>query len=114
MKKVILALFLGLPSMALAEGPVNSLERSIDESVGAARYEDNFDRTGGDYANFTMRTPVPSACSRTCARDYRCKAWTYVKPGVQGPRARCWLKNTVPPGHPSNCCLSGTKRNVRP
>jgi hypothetical protein len=30
-----------------------------------------------------------------------------VQPGVQGPNARCWLKNSVPPPVASNCCVSG-------
>jgi hypothetical protein len=32
-----------------------------------------------------------------------------VRPGVQGPHARCALKNAVPPARPADCCLSGVK-----
>ena len=41
-----------------------------------------------------------------CAKDSKCQAWTYVQPGVQGPKARCWLKASVPPAHPNTCCIS--------
>jgi hypothetical protein len=41
--------------------------------------------------------------------DPQCAAFTYVNPGVQGPNARCWLKNQVPPPVAAACCVSGAK-----
>jgi hypothetical protein len=38
----------------------------------------------------------------------RCKAWTWVRKGVQGPAAHCWLKDSVPPPVPDKNCWSGT------
>jgi hypothetical protein len=38
-----------------------------------------------------------------------CRAWTFVKPGVQGPQARCWLKHQAPEARPHPCCISGVK-----
>jgi len=29
-----------------------------------------------------------------------------LQPGAQGPKARCWLKASVPPPHPNTCCIS--------
>jgi len=48
-------------------------------------------------------------CQQACNADVRCQAYTYVRAGVQGPQARCWLKSAVPPGRPDNCCVSGIK-----
>lgn len=72
-------------------------------------WEMNTDRPGSDYNNFDLPTPNPQLCSDACARDARCAAFTYVNPGVQGPNARCWLKNPVPAAHASSCCVSGVK-----
>jgi hypothetical protein len=66
----------------------------------------NTDRPGGDYANFDLTGKYPSDCRDACARNTMCKAWTYVRPRVQGPKARCWLKSSVPPARPNNCCIS--------
>ena len=64
-------------------------------------------RPGGDYRNFDMAAPNPSDCQAACKADPECRAFTYVKPGVQGPQARCWLKNDVPPAHRDPNCVSG-------
>lgn len=68
----------------------------------------NIDRPGGDFANFDLNGTFPSDCRDACAKDSRCQAWTYVHPGVQGPKARCWLKASVPPPIPNTCCISDT------
>jgi hypothetical protein len=67
---------------------------------------DNIDRPGGDFANFDLNGAFPSDCRDACAKDGKCQAWTYVKPGVQGPKARCWLKSSVPPARANSCCIS--------
>ncbi len=78
--------------------------------ANAAPYEPNIDRTGGDYTNVTLPPGSGApACRSLCNADGNCKAWTYVKAGVQAANPRCWLKNVVPPPHVSNCCTSGTK-----
>jgi hypothetical protein len=68
------------------------------------------DRPGNDYRNFDLAKPEPDLCLEACQKDTRCKAFTYVEPGVQGPNARCWLKDAVPPAKLSPCCVSGVKR----
>jgi len=72
-------------------------------------FEFNVDRPGSDFANFDLPQPRPELCREACLRDGRCAAFTYVNPGVQGPSARCWLKNPVPAARPSNCCVSGLR-----
>ena len=52
-------------------------------------------RSGSDYRNFELPTADPNLCAAQCAREAQCKAWTYLKPGVQANLARCWLKSSV-------------------
>ena len=59
-------------------------------------FEAGIDIPGGDYQNFPIDGNVPSACQGMCAKDAMCKAWTWVDPGVQNPKAMCWLKSSVP------------------
>jgi hypothetical protein len=63
---------------------------------------------GSDYANF----PAHSAqvCKNTCAGESRCKAYTWVKPGIQGPGGMCWLKHSEPEIVRDSCCDSFTRR----
>ena len=69
------------------------------------------DRAGGDFANFDLPDADPHLCQGECAVNATCQAWAYVRPTVQGPNARCWLKNTAilaPVGN--GCCVSGVKQ----
>jgi len=77
--------------------------------VPARQWEPNTDRPGSDYRSFDLREPRPELCRDACWGEAQCRAFTYVRPGVQGPHARCWLKNVVPPARPNDCCLSGMK-----
>ena len=75
----------------------------------AAPIEYGWDRPGYDFENFDQATPNPRICQAACRGQARCRAWTYVRPGVQGPSPRCWLKWAVPRAVRSNCCVSGTR-----
>lgn len=75
----------------------------------ASTYEPNIDRPGSNYKNFNLPAPDYHLCEQACEKDPQCKAFTYVKPGIQGKAARCWLKNSVPEAKKSNCCISGVK-----
>ena len=59
--------------------------------------EDRTHRPGLDYRNFTAAwTTSPwRECEQACAGEDQCRSWTYVRPGVQGPQGRCWLKSRV-------------------
>ena len=72
-------------------------------------FEHGIDRAGGDYQNFDLPEPRPELCRDACIADSKCRAYTYVKPGIQGAKARCWLKSTVGPARPDGCCVSGVK-----
>jgi len=77
--------------------------------AAAAPLEMNVDRPGYDFQNFDLPQPRPELCREACLRENQCQAFTYVHPGVQGPNPRCWLKMSVPPATPNNCCISGVK-----
>lgn len=49
-----------------------------------------------------------NACSQMCLANRSCVAFSWVKPSVQGPAAKCWLKNGVPTGNPDANVNSGT------
>lgn len=83
-------------------------ENSVAQS-GRTLVEPNRDRPGMDYRNFDLSEARPELCQTACESDPRCKAYTYVKPGVQGPQARCWLKSGVPNAVANECCISGVK-----
>jgi hypothetical protein len=79
---------------------------------GTPGMEFDVDRPGSDFHNFDLAAPSPEVCRDACASDGRCLAYTYVRPGVQGPSARCWLKNAVPNAVSNSCCVSGVRGYV--
>src|SRR5215468_12469959 len=68
-----------------------------------------FDRAGGDYASFPMRSGDPAQCAARCERDPRCRAWAFSYPLTENPSAICWLKSRVMPRVPTPCCVSGVR-----
>ena len=68
-----------------------------------------FDRPGGDYTNFQVRSGDPAACAARCEREARCRAWSFSYPLTAGTGAVCWLKNSVTPRVENNCCISGIR-----
>lgn len=89
------------------EDPSNSSEPALAFS----RPEFDTDRPGLDYRNFDLRRGGHYRnCMVACRRDSRCRAWTFVKAGVQGPSARCWLKTAWPGKVAASCCISGIIR----
>jgi hypothetical protein len=75
----------------------------------AGEIETNTNRVGGDYKDFEMEPSIAGfgSCQSSCEFDLQCKAWTFVKSGLQGPKAHCWLKNSEPTASNNNCCVSG-------
>ncbi|MBN3872697.1 PAN domain-containing protein [Nostoc sp. JL33] len=66
------------------------------------------DRGGSDYISY-FTLPSASICQQYCINDNKCSAYTYVRPGVQGGSAVCYLKSVAPPLTPNDCCVSGVK-----
>ena len=61
----------------------------------------------GDRGGVAHNIDNAIACESACDRTQGCRGWTWVKPGVQGPRAVCWIKNQIVATMRSNCCISG-------
>lgn len=76
----------------------------------AEAFETDTDRPGMDYKNFNLTAADPALCENACNGDAACKAWTYVKPQIQGPQPRCWLKTSVTAPKSNTCCVSGVKQ----
>src|SRR5216683_6133941 len=74
----------------------------------AARAQVGFDRHGGDYANFPVRSGDPALCAARCDRDGRCRAWSFNYPNADRP-AVCWLKSQVPPRVEDSTSASGVR-----
>jgi outer membrane protein OmpA-like peptidoglycan-associated protein len=85
------------------------LSSTCSYAQDAPKSEPNVDRPGGDLKSIELQQANPALCSRACEAEAECKAYTYVKPGVQGSAARCWLKSSVPPPVRKACCTSGVK-----
>jgi hypothetical protein len=71
--------------------------------------EPGTDRLGADYKGFALDKPSVSVCQQACAQDPVCRAFSYVKAGVKGPRPMCFLKSSIAPATPNSCCTSGAK-----
>ncbi|NWH07461.1 MAG: hypothetical protein HXY22_02230 [Alphaproteobacteria bacterium] len=80
-----------------------------------AGMQDNIDRPGSDFDRFQINDQRPDRCQSECnLKSDRCKAWTYVRPGIQGQYAVCYLKNAVPQARADACCISGTVERWTP
>ena len=104
----------------LQAGNADELSGALVETVAAAPepepepvfeigegMEAGIDRPGHDYHSFFMDEPKPAMCQSECAGDNKCVAWTFVKPGIQGENAKCWLKSPAPEKVENDCCISG-------
>ena len=71
----------------------------------------DMDLTGTDYATIPLpdNEPVPQMCEDICSGSQNCQGWTYVKPGVQGEKAYCWLKSKVTAAVGNPGIISGVK-----
>jgi PAN domain len=78
-------------------------------AVGAARAQLGYDRPGGSYYRFTVRSGDPAACAARCERDARCRAWSFSYPRTKKKRASCWLKKRLPARVRNDCCISGVR-----
>lgn len=92
-----------VPNAVTAKGMVSGITNSpMPQTM-------NINRPGKDYTNFALNQPEPIRCAKACAGDSRCKAYTYVPPGQQGPQARCWLKDAEPLRKADDGLVSGVK-----
>jgi hypothetical protein len=80
-----------------ASGPMRMSELEYDT-----------DRPGQDYTYYEVGTSA-EACRSRCMSESKCRAFTWVRSGVQGNVPRCWLKHGVPSKAKTDCCVSGVK-----
>jgi hypothetical protein len=78
-------------------------------AVTPARAQSGYDRPGGDYSNFSLRSGDPAVCAARCEREGRCRAWSFSYPGNVTAGAMCFLKSQVTTRIENNCCVSGVK-----
>ncbi len=78
-------------------------------SAHAITMVEGVERPGAAYEVLKIEPPSAQSCQQACLEDPRCMAYSYVKPGFQGNKARCWLKESVTPSWSSECCVSGVK-----
>ena len=94
-----------LPSKEHLRAPAAPTEA---RAPSASDLEQGFDRPGSDLRAFEL-DGGPEQCRQACAAEQQCRAFTWVRPGVQGPQARCWLKSDVPAAVPNEDCVSGVR-----
>ena len=107
-------------AFVLAASVANAAQESFQISMTGKRREPGqfewmIDRPGGDYRRFAVSgQPAAGAvsCSASCLSEQQCKAWTYVRRGIQGSSAQCWLKNSIPNPRPMAGVVSGVKSNL--
>jgi len=103
------ALMAKVMARVVAQGVALVMLLAILPGIVPARAQTAFDRPGGDYLNTPVTSGDPEDCALLCERDRRCRSWSFSYPDVEGAPAVCWLKNTVPPRTPANCCISGVR-----
>jgi len=91
---LVFAIVSSLPSHAVAQSKFFSFERDVD-------------RPGSDFSNTASNSPED--CSFACQLQNHCRAWTFVRPGIQGPSGRCFFKDPAPRAVRNNCCTSGAR-----
>jgi hypothetical protein len=67
-------------------------------------------RPGSDYARPPMGSNSPKSCTAACARDTKCKSYTFTAPRPDVPQPMCFLRDTVWPARPCPSCTSGVKQ----
>lgn len=86
--------------------PARRADPCCTSGVPERRTETSVNRAGADYDHVNVSNPA--FCRDLCQRGGgQCAAWTFVRPGVQGPSGVCWLKSAVPDATSDNCCTSG-------
>jgi hypothetical protein len=85
----------------------------VEEEKARMTMEFKTNRPGMNYRHFDLKEPLPERCRDACAKDKACQAYTYVRPGIHGARAHCWLKSGAPaPERVSWYCVSGLKKRA--
>lgn len=87
---------------------------SFHQNANAVNFEHGYDRPGGELVGKHTGVGSAAQCSQMCSGNGNCVAFTWVKPGIQGPTGVCWLKGSLSKKIANNCCVSGVVRAVQP
>ena len=71
--------------------------------------QSGFDRPGGDYLSFQVRSGDPAECAARCDRDGRCRAWSFVYPNPRRDGRGVLAQAARPERVQSACCVSGVR-----
>ena len=82
---------------------------AVVAASASAHAQVGYDRPGGDYTSFPLRSGDPVQCAGRCERDQRCRAWAFSYPATESANAVCWLKSRVTPRLALTCCVSGVR-----
>jgi hypothetical protein len=98
----------GMVSGVVSRSGATAAAAAAPEPAGPrSTIERGMNRPGRDYRSFSLPNARPETCMETCLEEDRCLAWTYVPPGRQGPKAKCWLKSDVSKPTRANGMVSG-------
>ena len=97
-----------VPASAVA--PAHPVPTSVSPApVGTpGKIEQGINRFGNDFSHVAL--PTPEQCQTACQANSKCMAFSWVKPGIQGQAAQCWLKDPIPQATNDSCCVSGVVR----
>jgi hypothetical protein len=95
----------GLASTAVATGDL-----PITTCPGNIILESDTDRVGSDLRAIELVSGNPCECAKICEADPECQAFTFIRAGVQGSIAKCWIKNGVPDPETNPQAISGVKK----
>jgi hypothetical protein len=82
---------------------------ALAATMTVAQAQVGYDRPGGDYASFILRSADPRQCEARCERDARCRAWAFSYPATESTNAVCWLKSRVTARVTTTCCVSSVR-----
>jgi PAN domain len=84
---VVAALAAGCGAKATAGGPPTS-----SPGVLVSELEPPPKTAASEWSEVELPHPIPDLCRDLCLREDACRAFTYINPGIAGPRARCLTK----------------------
>ena len=74
--------------------------------------EVSIDRSGNDFRSDLLAPEAGvDGCEQLCRAAAGCVAYTFVKRSTTVPQPVCWLKDKLPHGYDSSCCISGALKN---
>lgn len=91
--------------------PTASPTATKEDSIWGPIQQASINQGDGQLLTY-YRGTTPEQCQADCAKNPRCKAFTFIKPGTYNPNdpQMCYLMSQVEKLTPSPCCISAVKR----